>query len=286
MFWERKDAILGTLGDRGRPRPGARSAIDVMLATMIRERQEYKTLSKAPITEALIDIQVQLPADTTIEGLRAFYDSEMKAQFPIMEERMLSTGQIQLKPAQPPEIRSAAPRPDGLLMRSDKDAFLVQARLDGFTVNKFHPYVTWTDLKGRTQKLWRQYCKTARPIKATRLAVRYTNRLEMEPGRDFKDFILTFPEIAPGIPQGLPEFGMRLVIPDESGCMAIVTLSSLHPNTNSETYPMMFDIDAFRYVDLAATEEDEIWSLLDELRDYKNLIFFKSITPELLEKYK
>lgn len=53
-----------------------------------------------------------------------------------------------------------------------------------------------------------------------------------------------------------------------------------------EIFPVIFDIDAFRFVDLAATEEDEMWSLLDELRDYKNLIFFKSINPELLEKYK
>ncbi len=257
-----------------------------MLATMIRERHEYETLSKAPITEALIDIHVQLAPDTTIEELRAFYDAEMKAQFPKMDERMLSTGQIKLTLAQPPEMKVAAPRPDGLLMKSEEDAILVQVRLDGFTVNKFQPYLTWEDLKGRTQKLWRKYCQVAHPVKVTRIAVRYTNRIELQPGRDFKDFILTVPEIAPGIPQSLPEFGMRLVIPDESGCMAIVTLSSMHPNSNAEIFPVIFDIDAFRFVDLAATEEDEMWSLLDELRDYKNLIFFKSINPELLEKYK
>ena len=62
-------------------------------------------------------------------------------------------------------------------MRSDEEALMVQARLNGFTVNKFAPYVTWSQLKARALPLWHEYVRIGRPIKITRLAVRYTNRL-------------------------------------------------------------------------------------------------------------
>ena len=55
----------------------------------------------------------------------------------------------------------------------------------------------------------------ARPNRLKRLALRYINRIEIPlPIRDFKDYLLTIPEIAPGLPQALSNFIMRLVIPN------------------------------------------------------------------------
>lgn len=174
--------------------------------------------------------------------------------------------------------------PDGLLMRSETEALVVQARLDGFSLSKLSPYSKWADLQGQAKELWAGYVSVTCPVAVKRLAVRYINRIELQPGVDFKESILTAPEIAPGVPQGLPEYFMRLVIPHESGATAIVTEASLPPIPDAPP-AMLFDIDVFRFTDVPASEFGGIWPILEELRAYKNMIFFNSITPTQMEKY-
>ena len=76
------------------------------------------------------------------------------------------------------------------------------------------------------------------PKKVIRLGLRYINRIEIPlPMRDFKDYILTVPEIAPGVPQGLERFFMRLVIPsDEAQAVAVVT-QSMEPGKDIVRFP-------------------------------------------------
>jgi uncharacterized protein (TIGR04255 family) len=244
---------------------------------------KFPTLPKAPITEALIDIRVELPSDVDLAKLRQFY-AGLEERFPKIEERVAMSATFELNQSGA-HIKAERSGPDGFVMRSEEDGTVVQARLDGFTVHKLHPYISWKSLSGQARELWNRYMSVAHPSRITRLAVRYTNRIELAPGQEFKQFVLTAPEIAPGIPQILPEYLMRLVIPHPAGSTAIVTASSLPPVMNSETVAMLFDIDAFRQVDIPADEETAIWSLLEELRAYKNLIFFNTITPVQLEKY-
>jgi uncharacterized protein (TIGR04255 family) len=264
-----------------------------MLATMVVDSPEmiyeltsaFPTLQQAPITEALIDIQVQLPPDVDLAQLRKFHTG-LEEQYPQIDQRFNMSATIQISPMAGPELTKEGPTPDGWVMRSEKDAQIVQARLDGFTLNKLPPYITWQSLSERARDLWQRYIDVARPIKVTRLAARYANRIELPWGVDFKDVIRTVPEIAPGIPQGLPEYFMRLVIPHPSGATAIVTMASLPAPPSGGTWPMLFDIDVFRFTDIAATDASSIWSTLEELRAYKNMIFFNSIAPSQLEKYR
>ncbi len=244
---------------------------------------KFPTLRKAPITEALIDIRVELSPNFRVEKLREFCDG-IEDRFPKIEERFSLSGNLELKQSGV-HLTQERSRPDGFVIRSEAEGCVVQARVDGFTIHKLPPYIHWESLAGQAKDLWARYLEVANPSKITRLAVRYTNRIEMAPGRDFKEAVLTVPEIAPGIPQELPEYFVRLVIPHRAGSTAIVTTSSLPPVPNAETVSMLFDIDAFRQVDIPVTDEGSIWPLLEELRGYKILIFLNSITPAQLERF-
>jgi uncharacterized protein (TIGR04255 family) len=244
----------------------------------------YPTLRHAPITEALIDIQAELPPGVDLLALRKFYDG-LESRLPAIEERVSISATLAVGKAGA-EFMSKERKPDGYLMKSETQGLVVQARLNGFTVNKMSPYISWTSLSTVGKEMWDRYIHVASPTKVNRLAVRYTNKIQAGGARDFKEFMLTTPEIAPGIPQGLPEFQMRLVIPHPSGSTAIVTESSLPPEPGANNYPILLDIDVFRNTELLATDTDAIWSTLEELRAYKNLIFFKTITPAQMEKYK
>ena len=105
---------------------------------------------------------------------------------------------------------------------------------------------------------------------------------------DFKRYVLTVPEIASDLPQGLSEFFMRLVIPEENKkCTAIVT-STMEPVVSSdgnETLPYILDIDVFKDVQIDG-DSDAIWDIFEDLRKFRNEIFFHSITERAKELFR
>lgn len=231
----------------------------------------------APITEALLDIRVNLPPECKLDRLSTIYDV-VKDAYPNRRERLAWQGGLQLRPNSPPELQEVRSGPDGYLFSSPDGTQLVQARLDGFTFNRLKPYDRWETFVAEAKKLWEIYSSVSHPTDVTRLAVRYLNRIEIPlPLRDFKDYILTFPEIAPGVPQGLADFLMRLTIPiPEISAMAIVSVA-MEPGTTGDRLPIIFDIDVFRQESFGV-DGANIWEIFESLHQLKNQIFFKSIT--------
>jgi uncharacterized protein (TIGR04255 family) len=245
---------------------------------------ERTIFKNAPITEALLDIRVELPPEVSLEHMSAIYD-RVKESYPNKRERISWHTGVQFKPDVVPEFQPAQGGPDGYLLSSLDGRQIVQARLDGYTFNKLKPYDRWETFREEAKRIWQAYTNVGHPKKVIRLALRYINRIEIPlPMRDFKDYILTVPEIAPGVPQGLERFFMRLVIPsDEAQAVAVVT-ESMEPGTSNRTVPVIFDIDVIRQA--AFTIDDpEIWNTFERLHDLKNEIFFRSITDKTKELF-
>ena len=247
---------------------------------------ETTRFPNAPITEALLDIRVKLPAQTDLAKLATFHDA-IKQRYPSKQERMAWRGHIEIQASPVAQVsQSAAGGPDGYLFTSVDGRQVVQARLEGFTFSRLKPYDKWEALRDEARELWQHYVQIASPETVTRVALRYINRIEIPlPMRDYKDYILTTPEIAPDLPQGLDSFFMRLVIPDpKAQAVAIVTETVEPIDESSNRLPLIFDIDVFR---MAAfnVQDKSLWETLEQLHDLKNDIFFKSITPKAKELF-
>ena len=134
--------------------------------------------------------------------------------------------------------------------------------------------------------LWELYNKVVKPISVDRIALRYINRIEIPlPFDDFSEYILTNPQIAPGLPQTLSHFLMRIEIPnDEIGAIAIITLTIKKP-TETQKLPLIFDIDAIKAASYTDKKPD-MWNDFSLLRHFKNEIFFNSITEKTKELFK
>ncbi len=249
--------------------------------------EEVIHFPNAPITEALLDIRVKLPEQTDLAKLAAFHDT-INQKYPAKQERVSWRGQIEIKPAPITHVsQSAAGGPDGYLFTSNDGRQIVQARLDGFTFSRLKPYGKWESLRDEARELWQQYIRIASPEVVTRVALRYINRIEIPfPIRDFKDYILTAPEIAPDLPQGLDNFFMRLVIPyPKAQAVAIVTETVEPVDEAHERLPLIFDIDVFRAVAFNV-QDNSMWEAFESLHDLKNDIFFKSMTPKAKELFR
>lgn len=241
---------------------------------------EREIFPNAPITEALLDVRANLPAGASLETLATYHD-RIKSHYPYKRERQRWQIGHEMKPGSPPSVLGPTGGPDGYIFESQDKKQVVQARLDGFTFNKLKPYDRWESLRDEAMQLWGQFVEVAKPIGIGRLALRYINRIEIPlPVGDLKEYIITGPEIARDLPQGLANFFMRLMIPSiDARAVAIVTLTMEAPTTMEGPLPIIFDIDAFREESLEP-ESGEISKTLEYLHEFKNNIFFGSITEE------
>ncbi len=245
----------------------------------------HETFPSAPITEALIDLRVTFGQDVTTEQLDdlsgVFLD-----RFPTKEYQTEIEHQVMLhQGGSGTETHTRAKRLGYVLFTEGREK-AVQLRVNGFSFSKMKPYKDWNSLREETREHWDAYRKVIKPSRVTRLAVRYINRIEIPlPVADFRDYVLTGLELAEGLPQGLEEFFFRIVVPNPDNSRMKAAINSTFENPKDEKLPYIFDIDAFTPVDLDP-ENSEIWSILESLRDYKNLIFFSSMSEKAKELFR
>jgi uncharacterized protein (TIGR04255 family) len=246
---------------------------------------EYEVFPNAPITEALVDIRVSLSDKITLDDLALFQDP-IRERFPEKKERRFIKGGLEIS-AEPKATLSTGP--DGYIFECSAEKKLVQARLDGFTFNKLKPYDNWKSFRSEAYQLWNLYFDIAKPIKITRIALRYINRIEvpLPVGRqlDFSEYLLISPEIAADLPQALAHFFMRVVMPNDNIDAIAVITETIQDPTPDKRLPLIFDIDVFQETAYEGNDPD-IWDQFDKLHDFKNDIFFKSTTEKAKELFR
>lgn len=238
-------------------------------------------LPNAPITEAVLDILVDLPAGTRLAELAAMH-RDIRDRYPNRRTRKRIEGTVNIQAEGQVQITTPPVTEDGYLFQSRDGTRIVMARLDGFSFHQLKPYGTWEALRDEAKEHWNRYVDIAHPESVKRIALRYINRMELPlPIRDFKDYVRIGPDIeAAGVPQGVQNFFIRLEIPYPSGALAIITETTQPPEdpTTSGKLPLIFDIDAIR-AESFGPPFAEIWEKFEELRQMKNDIFFSTITP-------
>lgn len=240
-------------------------------------RQHY---SKAPITEAIIDVRTRLPETIGLGDLERLHGA-IKVDYPKKGSRNLVEGQFKAQKAG--VSASAKSKSVGFLFQSEDQKQIVQMRLDGYTMSRLAPYDRWEAFRDEARRLWMIYRKTAKPEEVLRLAVRYINRIDIPlPFRDLKDYLRTGPEVAPGLPQVLTGLFMQLTIPqNDIRCTAMLTEALIEPATEGVA-SIVLDIDLFRTDDVPQSD-DAVWEFFETLHERKNEIFEECITENTRE---
>src|SRR6516225_7844063 len=166
--------------------------------------------SKPPITEAIIDFQVRLPAGKSMAELEKCGTGET-AQYPkrATDKRFLGVSQS--------SSVTAIAQQQVLVFKSRDDKQVFEVHGQGFSFHRLAPYDRWETFRDEARRLWNLYRAVAQPTQITRMAVRYVNRLDLPGGPrfDLKQYFRTFPEISPELPRGVAGLFMQLDIPQE-----------------------------------------------------------------------
>lgn len=237
----------------------------------------FPTLLKAPITEAVLDIRVKIREGMQVEHLNSIYDA-VSGQYPEKKERHKWEGILEFKKGASP-LSATAEAIDGYMFYSADQKQILQTRLDGFTFSRLKPYETWEHFRDEAHRLWHIYRDTVSP-EITRVALRYINKIEIPlPINDFSEYLTAAPSVPTDLPQGVSSFLTRLVIHEPAIDASAILTQALEQIVNPEILPIILDIDVFRQKSEGISEEDA-WKTFEQLRHFKNKIFFKSITPK------
>ncbi len=240
-----------------------------------------------PIQEALLDIQVALPADATVETLKNFH-AGLETRFPERKERISWLQGFQISAPGDSHAVSSPRSVDGYLFVSNAEAKIVQARRDGFTFNKLRPYSNWETFNTEAKELWELYVALARPASVQRVALRYLNRITLPlPLRDLRDYCLLFPDLPPALPQGMSEFFLRVTLPvPDTPCLSTVTLTFEPAMPGATMLNLILDNEAAYFFGSLNVDTEAIWLRLAQLRDLKNNVFDAILTEKAKELFR
>ena len=158
--------------------------------------------------------------------------------------------------------------------------YILQVRRDGLTVSRPEPYETWEHLRDEFVRIWGWYETVTKPASIFRLAVCYTNRLDLPlPFQDYREYLNTTPEIGAGLPAGLSGFIMQLQIPDPDLPGMIVLNEAMVPPAREGVVSILVDIDVFQTEKLS----DPFLEQLELLHKKENAFFGGSITDKTRE---
>lgn len=239
--------------------------------------------TQAPITEALIDIRVKALSGVSSTDLASLQAREGSA-YP--KKKGLYSASLEVGDADEPGggiTTEATKSHRGWAFVSEDKLHVWQARTDGFSFSRLAPYESWEPFRDESRRLWSITKGVLKPEFVTRLAVRYINRIEFPlPLGDFKDYLRTVPEVAPGLPQGLSGFFMQLHIPQQDIRAGLVLNESLAEAKRPNSVAFILDIDISRTEEVPQSEEG-LWEVFEQLHIKKNEVFEACITDRTRE---
>lgn len=235
--------------------------------------------SKSPLTEALIDIRVK-PKDGLVATDFAYFPKGYEREYPKRRDKLFFQHELSIDVQSPSIVNGTLVGYDFI---SEDELQFIQAKLDGFTFNRLAPYNNWETLRNEACRWWQVYKGIAQPQSINRLAVRYINKLDLPlPIPSLNEYLLSVPEVAPGLPQDLDAYLMQLRISYKDINATLILNEATSPATAPDTVSIVLDIDLFRENDVPSDEND-IWAYLDQLRTKKNEIFLACLTTKAKE---
>lgn len=243
----------------------------------------YPHLARAPIVEAVIDLQVSdvgVPTDNLKVEMAGYPEVNQLTGYEIgvgIEEG----GGIS---------RRDRSHIHGYRYTNRNNGFIAQFRRNGYTLSKLEPYDCWETFEAKAREKWELFKRVAEmeASQVTRIAARYINKLLVpeDEGVHIQSYLTNAPETPDedAFPF-LDHFFSRMVIPLDEGIRAIVisTMEDARIENGHRVIPFVLDIDVFKDVSENDVTDELIWTTLGQMRDHKNKIFFSVMTDKAIQ---
>lgn len=240
----------------------------------------------APIIEGVIDIRVKYSDPLSLMKQLECFADRLADKFPRQEpiEQLTMAAKAKggrFSSPEPPDCRQVGIK----LFGSTNDRILMVGE-NGFTYSHLPPYTNWDNFQNEAHGIWNQFVSECPLVGIKRLAVRYINRLHLPIGDiDLADYLILRPQVPESIGR-ISGLMMQVHVPqpDITGkSLAFVTLASEEAR-DPGSQPLILDLDVF--TECALGSADDIWSILEALREKKNFLFESCLTEKMKGQFR
>ena len=240
-------------------------------------------LSRAPISEALVDIRVVRRTPFDAARVKALHRA-VGGDYQLAEKQ-----EIRAEFSLNADIGAVSPKIErgarAIWFTSADQKLIAQFRADGFTLNRLAPYTSWQDVYAEARRLWRLYRDGTAPESVSRLALRYINKIPVEVGQNLEDVARLYVHVPDELPQAVQALLLRLTLVDKPTGAAVNVLQTLEESPGADnSLSLILDIDAYKEVSVSI-DSDEVEAILTQLRVLKNRIFFQSLSETTIERF-
>lgn len=236
-----------------------------------RNMPAVEVFPRAPIVEAILSLEVN-PVDDLFGAVEEFRQAVGK-ELPVRER--IGGPARALNPSGRLQSPTTAYR-----FASEDGLHVVQISERVFSFHRMRPYQDWDRFSATAKQFWETFAAHFRPERVSDIHLRYLNRIEIPmPLAALPNYLSLYPKVPEGIDTGSSGYLLRVSLSDPSvPALAYVTQRSEYDPVHGMV-PVVFDIDVSRVCDFTVADE-ELWLSIERLRDYKNRLFFESITEE------
>ena len=128
------------------------------------------------------------------------------------------------------------------------------------------------------------YRDLVRPVEVVRVAVRYINRIPFPPDVNIEELFRTGPRFPTDMSDDFSAYMSRIVLEDREHEMSAIVSQHIEPSTTGEKPVFVLDIDAYK-ADRFGKDVTDLQACLTSLREFKNRIFFGSLTERLVQEF-
>lgn len=234
-------------------------------------------LSRAPITEAVLEFRVRPNSTLTIDESVAKLRDEIRTWYPQAARMVTGIEVSSLKETE---------RSENVIYRfdSEDEPWVLQTRVEAMVLSRLEPYTDWHDFTTEALRLWRIYEEIVKPVSLVRLSTRFINKIVLPPPVRLDEYFA----FRPDVPNDLPETSHRFYTNIEVQGAEITTAITLAlVELTTERAIFLFDTDSYKFIDdIEPPVPDELLKdTLEELHERKNLAFFRSLTERTIKLY-
>lgn len=244
--------------------------------------EKHEQLANAPIVEAVIDIDCDMPPTLDIDELEEQALDLLRESYPTFRKKLMSEHRIDMKSGASSEISSRR-ETQAIMFLHDDEKQLVQIRRQGYSFNRLAPYSNLDDYIPEIQQTWESFLEIASPVQIRSICLRYINRIciPFSDSLELNDYL----KIGPHLPdeEGFTFTGFlnqHNAIETVTGNQVNIVLTS--QKTEDNTLPIILDITAARVESLDPRQWDSVFSTIQSLRKLKNQVFFGTLTEQCL----
>jgi uncharacterized protein (TIGR04255 family) len=253
------------------------------------------TFSNPPIVEAIFHLVVERDGEFDHETLKDYVNS-ISEDFPKRRENRLLGGDIQYDPQKTDSITSSLSNVlQGYTVSSDNESSVIQVNSSSFSFSLLNYYEGWDVFYERANKYWQKYIEITSAKRISRLSLRYLNRIKIPftgGSFDLEDYV----EVSPMLSSQSDDWSMAgyfmqiaLVSKKYSPSRAILNqaLGSPEKNTDQSSMhvPLIFDTEVFQDINVDSHDNIIEYIFTDNLRCFKNDVFFENITEKTKELF-